>query len=66
MQKPLIYNDGEVRELTELDLKNAMPMRLRHSNMPRHVHVSQKAARKTNNENDKKIKIYYYISYISF
>jgi hypothetical protein len=65
MQKPLIDNDGEARELTELDLKNAMPMRLRHSNMPRHVHAPQKTARK-NNENDKKIKIYYYISYISF
>jgi uncharacterized protein (DUF4415 family) len=46
MQKPLIDNDGEARELTELDLKNAMPMRLRHSNMPPHVDAPQKAATK--------------------
>ena len=46
MQKPLINDDGEARELTEDDLINAMPMRLRHPTMPKHVRSVQKTPKK--------------------
>lgn len=46
MHKPLIDYNGEARELSELDLKNARSMRLRHSNMPCHVYAPKKYARK--------------------
>ena len=46
MQKPLINDDGEARELTKDDLINAMPMRLRHPTMPKHVRSVQKTPKK--------------------
>lgn len=46
MQKPLMNDDGEARELTEDDLINAMSMRLRHPTIPKHVRGVQKTPKK--------------------